>query len=421
MNCGGVRPPGGHTAGVAEELLTIRSNAPLVADKMVLFATGFRVFFLAGAVAALFPVALWLDVYGAGQFVATPWPAAAWHGHEMVYGFAAAVVIGFLTTAVPKWTSTTAASGAPLVVLFAAWLAGRVAMVFAGSLSPELVMAASLAVYPVLLAIIARPIWSTANRRNYGFPVLLTVLAIGDGLTHWPRIGGEAIWSYHGTRVGLYVLVMMIVLVGGRIVPVFTNAAMQREGRGAVIGDPPRWDVATPIVVAAALLAQLWLAPSTIAVPLLVAAATLLSLRVVRYKPWCAARIPLLWILHAGYAWVPLGLLCLVASRLGLGLPESTALHGLATGAVGCMILAMIARVSLGHTGRPLTLPRGMTLAFLAIVTAAGLRVFGPAVAPERLRDFVIAASVMWLAGFAGYVARYAGMLARPRVDGRPG
>ncbi|TPV94675.1 MAG: NnrS family protein [Myxococcales bacterium FL481] len=419
--CGDPPSRRGHTGSVTQELLTIRSHKLVASPRSALFATGFRVFFLAGALAALFPVALWLDTYTSSPSVVLPWSPAAWHGHEMVYGFATAIVIGFLTTAVPKWTSTPAASGRPLVVLFATWLVARVSMLFADALPAEWVLAASVAVYPVLLAIIARPILSTRNRRNYAFPVLLTALAAGDTLTHLPRLGADAVWGHHGVRLGLYVLVMMIVVVGGRIIPAFTNAAMQRAGRGQVVPPPPRWDALTPVVVAAALLAQLGMAPDGVAIPLLLVSAATLLARTIHYQPWCAIKLPLLWILHVGYAWVPVGLLSLAAGRFGLSVPESTALHGLAAGAVGCMILAMMARVSLGHTGRPLTLPRGMGAAFAAIATGAALRVFGPAIAPAWFVEFVLAASVAWLAGFSMFLLRYTGMLVRPRVDGRPG
>ena len=420
-NCGRARCRAGHTADVADDLLEIRPHVPVVLDRWVTFATGFRVFFLAGAAAALLPVALWIDVYGVGVLPAIPWPAAAWHGHEMVYGFAAAVVIGFLTTAVPKWTSTAAASGRPLVFLFLAWLSARLAMLAAAVLPPEFVLASSLSVYPLVLWIIGRPVFGTANRRNYGFPVLLLLLAVGDTLAHVPQLGGDIAWRYHGLRLGLYVLVMMVVLVGGRIVPVFTNAAMQRDGRAPVIGTPPRWESIIPVVAAAACVAQLSQAPMGLAVPLLAGATALLSIRVVRWRPWVARGNPLLWILHAGHAWIPVGFLCLLLSRMGVGMAEATALHAFGAGAVGCMILAMISRVALGHTGRPLVLPAGMTAAFLVVVLAALLRVLGPALAPAYTGPLVIAASVAWIAGFGAYIVRYAGLLMRPRVDGRPG
>jgi uncharacterized protein involved in response to NO len=342
----------------------------------------------------------------------------------MVFGFAAAIVFGFLLTAVPKWTGTQAISGRPLALVFSAWALGRFAMLTANYLPQVAVMVACLLVYPLMLSSIGRAIVSTRNRRNYAFPVLLSVLAAADlasQLAHMGTAGLELGSAQLAIKVGLYVMVMMVVVVGGRIVPVFTNAALRRAQRSEVVRTAAKWEHVIAPWIAATFITLVLGAPQALAVPLLAGSTLLLLLRSYRHSPQLSRGEPLLWVLHAGYFWLPIGFACLAFSRAGLGFAESTALHGLAAGSIGAMILAMISRVSLGHTGRPLVAPRGMVPAFFLVLAAGLVRTFGPVFLAAHYAEVIIVSAGLWIAAFAIFVARYANILLRARVDGRPG
>lgn len=378
------------------------------------FALGFRPFFLSAGVYAVLMMGLWLAVLS-GHLTPGAFLPAAWHGHEMVFGFAVAVIAGFLLTAAQNWTGIAMPSGRPLVVLFTLWLAGRLSFLVPG-LPVPLVAAIDLSFLPALALAIALPVHRARQLHNYPFPVLLLALAVANALMHLAALGWIAASTTLGLHLAVYVVVMMIVLMGGRVIPSFTDNKLRTRAR--------RWktiELLAPLSALVALLAAL-VAPFGAVTALLAALAA--AVHFVRLAGWYTPKfwaVPLLWILHLGYAWIALGFALLALAAAGLPGAASSALHAFTAGGIGVLTLGMMARVSLGHTGRMLEPPPVMTLAFIAINLAALIRVVLPLAFPAFHLQGMAAAGLVWMAAFGLFAAVYAPMLLRPRVDGKPG
>ena len=382
-----------------------------------LLALGFRPFFLAAAFAAIGLVALWLADYGGVLSVRTYYGDINWHGHEMVFGYTAAVIAGFLLTAVRNWTSLDTPRGAPLAALVGLWLAGRLAP-FAPDLLPGWSIAAlDCAFLPVLAASLAGPLLRRRQWHNLPFVPVLLILTAANALVHLEALGVFSGTAATGMYLGVDLIVLLIAIIGGRVLPFFTERAL--PGARRRVWQPVEW-LAIGAVVALALLRALHFAPY-----LITALATLAALaHAVRWWGWSDRRLwsePMLWVLYLGYAWVIVGfaLEALAAAAL---LRQQLAVHAFTAGAIGTMTLGMMARVALGHTGRPLRATPPVVAAFVLVNTAALLRVFAAGLAADEWYvAIVIAAGTAWAAAFALFVAVYAPILLRPRTDGQPG
>ena len=391
---------------------------------LALFDYGFRPFFLLAGLWGAASLLLWLGFWFGWLELAGPWQGVLWHGHEMIFGFAIAGVTGFMLTAVPGWTGTRPLTGAPLAALALLWLAGRIALLASAALPPLAVAVLDLAFLPALalptgLALIAG-VKRTGSWRNMMFLALLSSLWIGNLLTHLQVLGWTADTGGTGLRLGLDTLLVMITVVGGRIVPAFTRNALRRPGSDPDIRSLPALDALAIAAMVALLLSEAALGPGPVtgAVAFLAAAAG--AVRLALWRPWATRRIPLLWVLHFGYGWLVIGLL-LKALADGAGLlPPTAALHALTAGAVGTMLLAVMSRASLGHTGRPLTAGRPTVAAYLLLTAAALLRVLAPLL-PDHYMALLAAAGIAWAAAFALFSIVYAPILLLPRADGRPG
>jgi uncharacterized protein involved in response to NO len=388
--------------------------------RLVPFAYGFRPFFLAAGVYAVIGIGAWSWVLAAGLAPFGALPPNLWHGHEMLFGFIGAAIGGFLLTAVPSWTGTRGFAGAPLIVLTALWLAGRLAFAAASVLPGYAVAAIELAYLPLLAFLIGR---SLLRERNRNFPMLL-IVAVLWGIDAWflyAAFSGDAASASLALRVGLGVVLLLVTIIGGRIVPAFTASALRARGivsefrirkpvEAVAIGS-----MALAIVVDAA-------APHSAAagaVALVAAAAQ--GMRLAGWRSLRTLEEPIVWVLHAAYAWLPLGLL-LKAANLLVGAPWATHwLHALTIGAAATMILAVMTRAALGHTGRPLAVSRPVAVAYILLICAALVRVFGPALVPARYLATIGAAALLWIAAFSTFVAVYAPILTRERADGKPG
>ena len=381
-----------------------------------LFANGFRPFFLVAALAAALAVPMWLLVLhgmtSAGGGYLQP---MAWHAHEMVFGYASAVVAGFLLTAVRNWTGRETATGGALCALVLLWLGGRVALLSASALPAPLVALVDLAFLPALAVVIARPIVASGNRRNYVMLVVLGILAVANLSVHLDAAGVLPGWQLRGAHVGVDVLVLLSAVIAGRVIPMFTRNA---TGSKRVVSSKPL-DLAA--IAAIALYGVLDTAMPHSAAPGLaaLAASVLVVARASRWGAVGALRDPLLWILHLGHAWIAVGLLLRAGSVLLPGIPASAATHALTVGAIGSLTLGMMVRVSLGHTGRLLAASPVTTLAFVLLTAAALARVFGPLVNAE-IRWLTISGAA-WSLAFALFAVAYARILVAARVDGKPG
>lgn len=377
------------------------------------FALGFRPFFLAAGILAVMLIAMWLGVLRGAP---TPGEHAPldWHGHEMLFGFTTAVIAGFLLTAVRNWTGLATPAGLPLAMLFGVWLAGRLVWALP-NLPPLAVALVDLAFLPLLAIVLARPILHARQFNNLAFPALLLALASANALVHL-----ETFDLARTASLGLYgaasMVVMILVIVGGRVIPSFTDNKLGSRAR--------RWsplEKLLPWLTLAALLG--WLAaPASLPAALLAALAA--ALHGIRLAGWYTSRIwevPLLWILHLGYAWIVLGFALFALASTGFAPAQSSALHAFTAGGIGVLTLGMMARVSLGHTGRLLEPPAVMSWAFVAINLAALLRVVPPLLMPAVTAPAMLSSGLLWMVAFGLFVFVYAPMLLRPRVDGKPG
>jgi uncharacterized protein involved in response to NO len=391
---------------------------PTSRSRWAVGAKGFRPFFLLSAIFATAVVPLWLLVLSGLATAPGHLDATSWHAHEMVLGYAVGVIAGFLLTAVGNWTRRETLVGLPLLGLAALWALGRVVMFFASVLPHVLVAFVDLAFLPVLVVVLARPLFAARDRRNYGMLGILGALFAANLVIHLAALG---VVGMHAARDGalfaIDVVVLVVLVIAGRVFPMFT-----RNATGVTtIRSSRSLDVLT--VGAMAVLAGVdALAPAPAAGNVVAGVVGLLAIaRAARWGTRHTARHPLLWILHAGYAWLALGLVLRALAGIVPAVPASLATHALTVGAIGSLTLGMMARVSLGHSGRPLVAPRPAAWAFGAITASAVLRVLAPLFAPRAYFAELVAAGGFWTLAFALYLVAYAGVLVSPRIDGRAG
>ncbi len=393
----------------------------------VLLSAGFRPFFLLAAIWAAVALPLWLAVFAGDAALPTALPPLVWHVHEMVFGFAAAVVAGFLLTAIPNWTGRLPLQGWPLGGLVALWLAGRVAVMASGWIGAAPAAVLDLAFPATFLAVVAREILAGRNWRNLPVVAALALLLIGNALVHAAALGlgdvaggGLGDLAGIGTRLGLATLLGLISLIGGRVVPSFTrNWLARRNPNGAMPAPFSGVDRAALALTVTALLA--WVArPDSVATALVcVLAGSALLIRLARWRGAATWSEKLLFVLHLGYFWLGFGLLLLGGATLLPVLPPTAALHALTVGAIGTMTLAMMTRATRGHAGRPLQADRGTTAIYALITAAAVLRVAAPLAVPLGGPEAYLAALALagagWCGAFGLFAVLYGPMLALPR------
>lgn len=389
-------------------------------QRFVPFAYGFRPFFLAAGLYAVIAIGAWLWILIAGAQPFGGLPAYLWHGHEMLFGFIGAAIGGFLLTAVPSWTGTRGYAGAPLVLLAALWLAGRIAFASSAWLPWPVLAACELAYLPVLAFLIGRTL---VRARNRNFPMLVIIAALW-AIDAWFLVAlrrGDPALASRALVTGIGVVLLLVTIIGGRIVPAFTASALRRRGIDAEIRSRPAVEA---VVIGSMVLGALFdaLPPLHVAAGMIAAIAAIAQ--ALRLSGWRSLRTldePIVWVLHAAYAWLPLGLV-LKATFLLSGAPWAAFwLHGLTIGAAATMILAVTTRASLGHTGRPLVVSRAIAIAYALLVAAALVRVFGPSLLPSSYLATLEGAALLWIAAFAIYVTVYAPILTLGRADGKPG
>lgn len=383
---------------------------------------GFRPFFLGAAVYAVVLMSVWLvwvaslAAGGAGDWLPVAGSPYAWHAHELVFGFAAAAIAGFLLTAVPNWTGALPLSGRPLALLFGVWLAGRCTMALSGVLPSVVSGAADIAFLPLLGAFAARQLFVKPAARNLVFLFLIAVMTFANAAYHLSAHGYMAADPLAGPRAALLIVALMIAIIGGRIVPSFTHNYLHLNAPGSAL--PVRnekLDIASVVSVALfALVTTAGADPRVIGFTAL-AATVLNGIRLYLWRGWSTRREPIVWVLHAGYAWLVVALAVSAASELTSTVPASLAYHAFGTGAASTMILAVMTRASLGHTGRPLEAPRAVVWSYLLVTVAGVLRVIGPIAAPAYTAAVVTAAALAWIAAFALFVVVYAPILTTPR------
>ncbi len=382
------------------------------APRFALWQLGFRPFFLFASVFAALSIGLWALQF-AGWLGRPYLQGPLWHAHEMLFGFALAVVVGFLLTAGKTWANRPTLSGVPLAALVLLWLAGRVLV-----LTPFAVAAAIVNVaFPLAAALaLAVPFMASRNRRNYFFVALLLLVAVAELAVHLAQLGLVDVPARIGIQVGLDILLFVMAVMAGRVIPLFTNSGV--PGAGA------RKHVAVERLALGAVLALLIADAAQLDGALLMAIAGVGAsahlVRLTLWRPWTTLRVPLVWALHVAYAWIPVHLALRALAEAGFVAP-SVATHALTAGAAGGLIIAMMTRTSRGHTGRPLRADGVDVACYLLVLAAASIRVFVPLVDAMLTTGAVLLSAALWSAGFALFAIRYGPMLVRARIDGRPG
>ncbi len=384
------------------------------------FTYGFRPFFLGVGLSAFLLVPLWAGSYAFGLPLATDWPPMLWHAHEMLFGFVAAAIAGFLLTAVPSWTGQRGFAGAPLVLLSTIWLLGRLAVGTSAHWPFALVAIADLAFVPALAALLA---WPLVRERNRNTPLLLVlaVLWICNGAFHLGLLRADADLARRSLLAGVNLVLLLITVIGGRITPSFTATALRQRGiEGAVRARKSLTVLAVTLMVMVTVV-DAARPNSALAGWLALGAAAVQGARLLQWQGWRVLREPLLWILHLAYLWLPVGLALKGLSLLAAVPAAAFWLHALTVGAIATMILGVMTRVSLGHTGRPLRLHPLVTLAYLLVSAAALARIAGAWLPAFGYAAAIALSAALWAAAFALFLWVYAPILVTPRADGKPG
>ena len=398
-----------------EQMLALRRSRMAAAPAFL--RGGFRPFFFGGAAWAIAALAIWLIVLATSASLPTTFEPIAWHRHEMLFGFVGAIIAGFLLTAIPNWTGRLPIAGPPLAGLFGLWLAARFAVLFSATVGPVVAAALDVGFFLVLAGLAAREVLEAGNRN---MPIVGMVFLFGavNALDH---VGAAELVSDPDLawKCGVALVILLISLIGGRIVPSFTRNWLTKRGVVRNLpAQPGLFDLAVIAITAVAFFAWItapagWLTGTCFGV-----AAAAHAARLARWSGWRTLSDPLVLILHVGYLWVPLGLGLLAAVDFGAPFPPSAAVHALTAGAMATMILAVMSRATLGHTGRELNSSAGTTAAYVLITAGAALRV----AAPLGLLDYRFGMEVAggaWLGAFVLFLCIYGPMLFSPRIEGK--
>ena len=381
-----------------------------------LLSYGFRPFFLLASLQAAFAILFWIPLFYGYLDTASAFAPVDWHIHEMLFGYLAAVVTGFLLTAIPNWTGRLPVQGLPLLFLVLLWLAGRLAVFFSADLGWLAAAVIDCAFLLAVAAAAATEIVAGRNWRNLKVLAPVSVLFAANVVFHAEaHVFGV---SDFGRRLGIGAAIVLITIIGGRIIPSFTRNWLVRENPGRLPAPFGRFDAVAITVSALALAAWALLPERSGTGVVLVAAALFNAARLARWAGHRTLSDPLVLVLHVAYAFVPVGLLLAGCAALAPDrVPVAAAVHAFGVGAIGSMTLAVMTRATLGHTGRDLKANGGTVAIYACIMLAALLRILA---AFDSGQDGLIDASAgLWVAAFLGYAVLYGGMLSRPRLKAR--
>jgi uncharacterized protein involved in response to NO len=375
------------------------------------FSLGFRAFFLAGAGFAALAVAIWaLWLYGRLPGAQPIGGMLAWHRHEMPFGFATAIIAGFLLTAVPNWTGRPGLSGWPLIGLVSVWLLARLAWLL--PLPPSLMIALQLVFLPLLVWCLGRDLVAAGKRENYPILLMIALLAGCQAMTLWGIVADDTALQRHGVLAGLWLVGALMSVIGGRVIPFFIQRGLSRPAAAPTHPLPAKVLLLGGLLLALSFAAGLNDAPRLWLAALYLLLGVLHLLRLWRWHDRGIWRVPLLWSLYLAYAWLLVATLAMALWHAGLMPQQSLATHSLAVGGVGGLILAMIARVSLGHTGRLLQPSKTIVLGFALLMLGGVCRVL---LVPFSGIGLGLSA-LLWCAAFGLFLTHYSSILLTPRV-----
>ena len=391
--------------------LGVFANVPIL-------ALGFRPFYLLATVFAIIAVPAWLMSFASGTNTGGYLPGIVWHSHEMIFGFAPAVIAGFLLTAVRNWTGQPTPTGAPLAGLVVLWLVARILMLTGPANAAALI---DILFLPALGVAVAIPIWRSRNKRNYKILAVLAVLTLTNVCYHLASLGSLPVAiSRVAMTAALDVIAILIAIIGGRVIPAFIGNAIKHSAPRHIFGIEVV-SIGALVVILALDLLHWWMPVSeAIWLAMLTIAAVGQGIRLWFWQPYHARGNPLLWMLPVAYAWLPITL-ALRALSLANVVPISAAVHALTIGAIASLMVAMMMRSALGHTGRVLLAGPAEISVFVLLQLAAIVRVLASSIVPGAYRETVIVSGVLWTLAFVVFLYRYWAILTRPRIDGRPG
>lgn len=398
---------------VSLPIFTSAQTASAPPRGLAIFRLGFRPFYLGGALLAALIVPLWIALFLGAPLPAPQVNALLWHAHEMLFGFAVAIIVGFLMTAGKAWTGLATPRGPWLAALFLLWLGARVSSVN----GPYVLYAAlDLSLLPLVALILLRLLLRARNIRNLPMALLLALLACANGVFHGVAVGRLAVSALSPLHAALALIVMIECVMAGRVIPAFTMAVTP----GLKLASPVWSERMTLACTALGLICWVMAAPGVFGFIVLMLAAGLHLKRLIGWQGQLTLKRPILWILHAAYAWIPLGLALLALAQMAW-VPASAGIHALAVGATGGLIIGMITRTARGHTGRPLQVSRLEVFAYTLVMLAAVLRVLLPMLFPALYSAFLIAAATCWSMAFLIYLWVFTPWLLRTRLDGKDG
>lgn len=385
---------------------------------LTIFSLGFRPFFFGAGLWAALAMGLWVFFLAAGINAPSRFSGVDWHLHEFVFGYTSAVIAGFLLTAVPNWTGRMPVMGWPVAALAGLWLAGRIALLFSLYLPPLLAPIIDLSFIAVLAIIIAREIIAGKNWRNLKVLIILALIGGANGFFHYEALITAGFDGY-GIRAGVALIIMLIMVVGGRIIPSFTRNWLMRQPKGRLPAPMDNFDKATMAASAAALLLWVTFPESAATRPLAALAGILNLIRLARWAGHRTLKEPLVTILHIGFFFIPYGFLTIAAGDLLPGWNRASQIpHSFTAGAIGLITLAMLTRTSLGHSGRPLAATKTVATIYALVLLGVFTRVAG-----EYLPDIeplLHAAAAFWILGFGLFAVAFVPIFFKPRVQKTP-
>ncbi len=383
------------------------------ASRCALFRLGFRPLYLLAALLAALAVPLWVAQFAGSLAGPETYPGLLWHAHEMTFGFVLAVIVGFLLAAARAWTGMDTPTGWKLAGLCAIWLAARV-LNYSGPIAAAMLLDAAFIILPMIS--IGIVLVKADSHRNLFVLVVLSAFLLANTLFHLAVAGRVSYSPLDAVHFFVFTVIALICVIGGRVIPSFTANALRgvRQFRSQAL------DAIALMATVLALLLVLLGAPARVAASACFVAAALQASRLAGWNPWATRGTPILWILHLSYAWIPAGLVLLALGSQGK-IPPSAGIHALTVGAIGGLIIGMITRTALGHTGRPLKAGRIEIAAYLLVHLAVVLRLLPMLAGTLAYLPWMIAAAGAWSLAFALYFAKYAPMLLAPRIDGRDG
>ncbi len=385
----------------------------------ILFQYGFRPFFLLAAIGAPLLIAIWMLYYAGMLPLNLPLPGPWWHGHEMVFGFVSAAAAGFLLTATPNWTGATPLRGKPLMIMALAWVVGRLCGFSDATPLPWIAAAADLLFFLGFAIAIVQPLWKGGTANHRWPPVLMmSALLVADQLVHLEILELTTGTARIGLYLGMDVIIMLGIVIGARLVPRFTQMDFQSRGIPLEIKSRPRLEAANLLAMLLLIITDVIALDQPLNGAAALLAAIIYAIRLAGWHPFRYRVSALLLVLQIGYLWLVIGLALRGVTLLTDFIPIGTAIHALAIGAMGSLILGIMTRVSLAHTGRPPHPPGGVIIGFGLISLAALLRLLLVTVWPI---DGILLAGAVWVIAFGLFLPFAWPKLTRPRADGVPG